>query len=287
MRHLLPSIAAALLTAAPALLSALPALAHDVWLQPRGWQVATGVPLATTVEIGHGPFRQRWGAQADKVAYLSSFGPEGTIDRRAEFKPSSDDPNLSPVFARAGLHVLVLNSLNAFSDLPSIRFNDYIAYEGLTPVIDARAKAHATDQSGREVYRRRCKALIQVGASTAASTAADSRLATRPLGLSLEIVPLLDPYALGADRQLPVRVIYEGRPLAGALVKLTSLEFDSKPIATARTDSKGETRFRVPPVGSWLVNVIWSKPITSPQADFETTFSSLTFGYAAAGARPR
>jgi len=283
LRHPLPFLAAALLTATPALLNTVPALAHDVWLQPRGWQVMPGTPLATTVEIGHGQFRQRWGAQADKVAYLSSFGPEGVVDRRAEFKPSSDDPNLSPVFARAGLHVLVLNSFNAFSDLPSIRFNDYIAYEGLTPVIDARAKARITDQPGREVYRRRCKALIQVGIPNRA----DAQLATRPLGLSLEIVPLLDPYALGADRQLPVRVIYEGHPLAGALVKLTSLEFDSKPIATARTDAKGETRFHVPPVGSWLVNVIWSKPIANPQADYETTFSSLTFGYPAAGARPR
>lgn len=276
MRHPLALVVAALLTAAPC-------LAHDVWLQPRGWQVAPGAPLATTVEIGHGQFRQRWGAQADRVAYLSSFGPEGVIDRRAEFRPSSEEPNLSPIFARAGLHVLVLNSLNALSNLPSIRFNDYIAYEGLQPVIDARAKAHTTDQPGRELYRRRCKALIQVGAPTAG----DARLATRPLGLSLEIVPLVDPYALGTDRQLPVRVIYEGHPLTGALVKLTSLEFDSKPIATARTDAKGEARFRVPPVGSWLVNVIWSKPITNPQADYETTFSSMTFGYPAAGARPR
>ncbi len=37
---------------------------------------------------------------------------------------------------------------------------------------------------------------------------------------------------------------------------------------------------RVPPVGEWLVNVIWSEPVTGdPKADFDTTFSSLTFGF--------
>lgn len=275
LRPALPALAALTLLAAPA-------RAHDVWLQPRGWQVAPGAALPVTVEIGHGPFRQRWGVQADHVAYLSSFGPEGTTDRRAEFRPSSDDPNLSPSFARAGLHVLVLNSTDAFSDLPSIRFNDYLVAEGLTPAIDARARARTTGENGRELYRRRCKALIQVGSSNAA----DARLATRPLGLSLEIVPLTNPYALGPDRQLPVQILYEGKPLPGALVMLTSLEFDTKPIATARTDTRGQTSFRVPPVGSWLVNVLWTKPIRNPKADFETTFSSLTFGYAAA-ARPR
>jgi hypothetical protein len=30
-----------------------------------------------------------------------------------------------------------------------------------------------------------------------------------------------------------------------------------------------------------LVNVIWTKPIAHPEADFQTTFSSLTFGYPA------
>ena len=104
--------------------------------------------------------------------------------------------------------------------------------------------------------------------------------------MTLEIVPLRDPYALGTDRQLPVRVMFEGRPLPGALVKLTNLEFDSKPLAMARTDTRGEASLRVPPVGSWLVNVIWTKPVHRPDADFETTFSSLTFGYSA-GARPR
>jgi len=275
LRHLLSPVLALLFASAPA-------MAHDFWLQPRGWQTAPGAPLPTTVEVGHGPFRQQWGGTAERLAELRDNAPGGASDLRAGFRPSADGANLAPVFATPGLHILTLATSPAKSELPSIRFNDYAGVEGLTPALNARARSRTTDKPGREIYSRRCKALIQVGPPLAD----EARMATRVLGMTLEIVPLRDPYALGPDRQLPVRVIFEGHPLAGALVKLTNLEFDGKPLATMRTDARGQASMRVPPVGSWLVNVIWTKPIHSADADFETTFSSLTFGYSA-GARPR
>ena len=238
------------------------------------------MPLPTTVEVGHGPFRQQWGGTAERLVELRDTAIGGVTDRRAGFQPSADGANLAPIFARPGLHILTLVTSPAPSELPSIRFNDYLAVEGLTPALKARARAGTTDKPGREVYSRRCKALIQVGPSSPD----DARIATRAIGHSLEIVPIVSPYALGADRQFPVRVMFNGRPLAGALVKLTNLEFDAKPLAMVRTDAKGQASVRVPRVGSWLVNVIWTRPIISPRADFETTFASLTFGYAA-GAR--
>ena len=240
------------------------------------------MPLPTTIEVGHGPYRERWGGTIDRLMVLRDIGPGGITDRRAEFRPSAQGANLAPAFAAPGLNVLVLATSPAKSELPAIRFNDYATVEGLTPALDQRQRTRTADKPGRELYSRRCKALIQVGPPTADN----AQLATRAIGLSLEIVPLRDPYALGGDRQLPVRVLFEGRPLPGALVKLTSLEFDAKPLAMVRTDGAGEARLRVPPVGSWLVNVIWTKPIRSPDAEFETTFSSLTFGYGPR-ARPR
>jgi hypothetical protein len=255
-----------------------PVSAHDFWLQPRGWQAVPGVALPTTVEVGHGPFRQQWGGTAERLVELRDIAAGGVTDRRAGFRPSATGANLAPVFAAPGLHILTLATSPAQSELPSIRFNDYAQVEGLTPALAARARAGTMNTPGRELYSRRCKALIQVGAPSPD----DTRIATRVIGHSLEIVPILSPYSLGADRQLPVRVLFEGRPLAGALVKLTNLEFDTKPIAMARTDGHGQARLRLPAVGSWLVNVIWTKPIVNPKADFETTFASLTFGYSAA-----
>lgn len=233
------------------------------------------------VEVGHGPYRQQWGADGGHLLALRDLARNGDIDLRPLFKPGGTVPHLTRTFHRLGLHVVSLVSTNAYSDLPSIRFNDYIGVEGLTPAIDARARAGTTNANGRELYSRRAKALVQVGPASPA----DDAIATRPLGLTLEIVPLRNPYSLGADHILPVRVLYAGRPLPGALVKLTNLEFDDKPLRTVRSDAAGRASFEVPQVGSWLVNVIWTQPVTSPEADYRTVFSSLTFGYSAKRAR--
>jgi uncharacterized GH25 family protein len=102
---------------------------------------------------------------------------------------------------------------------------------------------------------------------------------TTPLGLPLEIVPERNPYA-ALDGKLPVRVFFEGQPLAGALVKLTRLEHDNEPVEERQTDQSGRASFSVSPSGTWLLNVVWTQPVTAPsEVDFDTTFSSLTFGF--------
>lgn len=253
------------------------AAAHDFWLQPRGWQAVPGQPLQFLIEVGHGPFREHWGADRSHLLALNDLANGGAVNIKPLFKPGGRVPHITREFRREGLHIVSLVSTNTLSDLPSIRFNDYIKVEGLTPAIDARVRTGTTNKNGRELYSRRAKALIQVGRATSS----DNAIATRPIGLSLEIVPLKNPYSLSSDHVLPVQVLYDGQPLPGALVKLTNLEFDARPLRMARTDANGKTSFQVPQVGSWLVNVIWTKPIASNDADFLTTFSSLTFGYPA------
>ncbi len=57
-------------------------------------------------------------------------------------------------------------------------------------------------------------------------------------------------------------------------------------MATAITDREGRATFRVPATGNWLVNVLWSEPVRGdPDVQFDTTFSSLTFGYDRANRR--
>ena len=95
-----------------------------------------------------------------------------------------------------------------------------------------------------------------------------------------ELVLERDPYTLPPGADLPVRVSFEGKPLVGGTVKLNNLDFDERPLATHVSDATGRALFRVPRIGNWQLNVIWTKPIKgNPKADFETTFSSLTFGY--------
>jgi uncharacterized GH25 family protein len=251
-----------------------PVLAHDFWIQPLHFTLFPKASTPLTILVGHGPFRSRWSGAIDRVVLMKSYGPNGVVDQKNALHPSSDkDGDIG--FDAPGTYVVAFQSNYAESVLPSIRYNDYIKAEGLTPAIDLRARTKATDAPGREIYSRRAKALIQVGDPKAAQP-----WVIRPVGLSLEIVPEKNPYSLSPNEELPVRILYDGKPLAGALVKLTNLEFDVRPIAMHLSDAQGRTSFAVPRTGTWLVNVIWSKPITgNPKADFDTTFSSLTFGF--------
>lgn len=255
--------------------AAAPAFAHDFWIQPLRFQVGVGQPLAATFQVGHGQYRQRWGNDIRRIPLLVDVSVGGRTDQRANVRSDANADFVSKL-GRAGLHVLAMQTSTAFSDLPALRFNDYIKAEGLTLPIAVRARTNSTALPGRERYTRRAKALIQVGTQTPAN----SVLATRPIGMKLEIVPEKNPYLLDRTRQLPVYVLYKGKRLPNASVRLTSLEFDARPLESKITDRAGRATFTVPAVGDWLINVIWSEPVSGdPKADFETTFSSLTFGY--------
>ncbi len=255
-------------------LVATSANAHDFWLQPTTFRTAPEAPVPFTILVGHGDDRSRWTIDRKRILLMKAVGPNGEIDLRPTLGQAGDAADTAPVFAQPGLYVVAMETNNAVSDLPADKFTDYAKTEGLTQALDHRVRTGTTASNGREIYSRRAKAVIRVGDSKKP----DPR-ATRPVGLTLEIVPERDPYALGKARNLPVHVIYEGKRLAGATVKLTNLKSDEKPIAVIKTDKAGRATFRIPESGSWLLNVVWTKPISGrPDADFDTIFSSLTFG---------
>lgn len=272
-----PTIVAALVAA---LISA-PLAAHDFWLQPSRFAVAPGGRVPMIFLVGHGAFRQRSAIGADRVKLFRAIGPQGTTDRAADLT-LGQAADATTAFSVPGTYVIAFSTSNTPSNLPALRFNDYAAAEGLTLVLQQRAAAGTTTGPGRELYSRRGKALIQVGRP--------GRMAqphvTTPAGLGLEIVPLINPYQPGASRSLPVRVLYQGRPLAGALVKLNNLQADAEPVELHRSDAAGQATFRLPTSGQWQLNVVWSQPMPrNATAEFLTTFSSLSFGFGNAAAR--
>jgi hypothetical protein len=233
-----------------------------------------------TLQVGHGPYRQRSPIQMSRITRFEAIGPGGTIaDLRGDLNPGDDREDGHFRFATPGAYVLVFETDDrAQSHLPAIRFNAYLAEEGLTPALAQRQRMHRMETDGSENYSRRAKSLVIVGPPGATSQAQF----TRPVGLTLEIVPERSPYAEPRSAELPVYVLYHGRRLAGARVKLTNLEHDSAPAEVHTTDAEGRASFTVPRTGSWLLNVIWTQPHVPPaDTEFETVFSSLSFGFPA------
>ena len=145
----------------------------------------------------------------------------------------------------------------------------------------ASAVAQRPGAASASVAARGPGVVSSPGAVRALAVAPESTTqVTQPVGMALEIVPEVDPYGAAHVLDLPVRVLFEGRPLSGALVKLTNLDHDAEPAETHTTDEDGRSSFAMPNSGKWLLNVIWSKSRPATQeTDFETYFSSLSFGW--------
>ena len=251
------------------------ASAHEFWLEPARFWTAPGAPSPATLRVGIGGDRERWGVGPGGVTRLTVHGAQGVRDARGQLQLPGGAADAVLAFPQAGLQVVAMESRPALSVLPAQRFEAYLADEGLQSALAWRGAKGQADLAGRETYSRRAKALVQVGAATAADDAA----ATAVLGLTLEIAPEANPYRLAPGAPLPVRVFYRGRPLAGARVKLFCLDLAQRALAQAVTDRDGRASFTVPPRGDWLLSTVWTRPAATPQADFETIFSSLTFGY--------
>jgi uncharacterized GH25 family protein len=254
-------------------------VAHDFWLQPSEYWISPDALTPMTLQVGHGPFRQRSPIPARRITRFQAIAPNGTVvDLQNRLQPGQAAEDGDFRFTTPGAYVLVLQTDDsAQAHLPSIRFNDYLRVEGLTPALDQRARANQMDRDGSERYSRCAKSVVQVGPVGPSPQTGVGK----PVGLPLEIVPEANPYGVPRQPILPVRVIYAGHPLAGALVKLTDLNNDASPFEVHLSDRDGRASFTMPSSGSWLLNVIWTKILPrSEETDFETVFSSLSFGFA-------
>ena len=251
----------------------VPIAAHDFWLEPETFHAAPGEAVHIHFLVGHAGDRRDWNVRSDRIVSLLKSGPDGDADLNGTISADKQRSGANAVATKPGTYLVSLESTEAFSTLPAKQFNAYLLEEGLMPALEYRKANGEIDSSGREVYSRRAKALLQIGDSKSDNV-------TKTIGQTLEIVPLANPYALANDAPLPVQVLYNGAPLEGARVTLQNLRIAIMPGAEAITDKNGHVSFEFPKRGAWKLNTVWTRPLSgNDKTDFETIFSSLSFGF--------
>ena len=252
-----------------------PARAHDMWVEPESYTVAAGRPAAIALRVGHADDEDAWRAPWERVHSFRSYGPKGVQDRQTALVVPAPEGTANATFAfeTAGTHIVALESYHSTSTLDAVKFNDYVKTEGLDNVTALRTQAGKMETPGTELYSRRAKALVQVG-----GRATDNIL--QPIGQTLEIVPMRNPYASGTGTALPVRVLFQGRPIAGVQIRLLPLSNKVVEPVKLRTDADGRATFDVPRRGRWLIMAVHARSMTgNDKGDFDTIFASLTCGY--------
>lgn len=101
---------------------------------------------------------------------------------------------------------------------------------------------------------------------------------SKPVGLVFEIVPEKDPFAVKPGDALPLKVLLNGKPLEGAVIK-TGDAGHSESQGELKSDKDGKASVVIAKPGFQLIVASYKKPLKDdPDADVLSLSSSLTFG---------
>jgi hypothetical protein len=241
-----------------ALLFPMVASAHDFWIEPATFRPAVGKMVPIGLRVGQGFI-------GDPVPRDSSLIDRFISQSAAGEKPIAGFEKHDPAgllrVETPGLIVVGFRSHPVSLDLTAEKFNESLKLEGLDRIIELRAKRGETNKPDHEIFSRCAKALLVAGGAPAATNDVT-------LGFRLELV---------RESESSFRLLFEGKPLAGALV--VALQQDDPSIRlSARSDKKGRVSFTLTKNGVWLVKSVHMIPAPPASgAEWESLWASLTF----------
>lgn len=257
-----------------------PAAAHDTWLVPSAFRPRPGAVVKLSIATSEAFPTSDGAVAADRVArfVVRASGGEQPVTGYAV----EGNFLVGQAVAPAGGHLIAIAETKPrLIQLEAPQFNEYIGHEELQQVIAARAAGGQTEAMGREMYRKIAKAALCVGAHL------NDALYARPFGLWLEIIPERSPCGLRAGDALTVRVLFDGKPLAGAHVAAgyEGVTGHSYPVWIP-TDKNGRATVKLDRAGAWFVRTLHMIPLEGDkQAEWQSAFSTLTFEVLSRGAK--
>ena len=279
---------AALLVAA-LLVLARPTAAHDFWIEPSSHRPAADERVAVRLMVGEAGESQAVRREDARILRFALRGPAGSDEAELPILGlNGHDPAGWIRPAAAGPLVIVYTNTPARIELGAEKFEAYLREEGLDAILAQRAERGLTDRPARELYSRCAKALLDVRSTDGADGGADARreLFTTPAQLPLELVPLADPTAPASPHPLPIALLLDGQPLAGALVHAMRLDpgcAEGETPPSARTDAAGRCQLALPGPGRWVIAAVHMRAAAEgADHDYETLWASLTFEVPAA-----
>lgn len=252
------------------------AFSHDIWLRPNRFQIEKGETLVV---------RQLTGSELqaeDEIELLRRMTPRfelvtaaGSIDLMEGLPSFRAKPVIRPVFERKvedeGQALVAMDHAFIHGEFTTEKFREYLEHEGFSML---KYRPLMPDQpQQRERYARNMKCLIQVGKRRGGG------LHKKALGQKLEILLLENPYELKVAEELPIQILFDGKPSAGELVTAFSKE-GQNPIKARRqrTDSNGTARFKLDGPGLWLVRLVHLTPNQErSDVDWESHWASYSF----------
>ncbi len=211
-----------------------PLLAHDMWIEPSTFFPKTGEIVTLRLLVG----QELLGDPLPRSsALINRFIVEDASGRKPVIGREGANPAGFVRVAEPGVQVLGYWSNPSAVEQTAEKFNRYLKEEGLDSIAALRARRGQNGAVVHELFARCAKSLVLSGTP-------DKAHGDKTLGLPLELVAERNPYLLGAAEELPVRLTYENRQLAGALVVAINRLNPMEKISS-RSGADGRVRLRL------------------------------------------
>lgn len=260
------------LTAA-ALVATLPAFAHEFWIEPLRYQVASGENLQADFKNGQ-EFKGNTLAFFDRNSARFEMILGDTV---TQITPRAGDSPALDVVGQAtdGLAVVVHEttpSLLTYREWE--KFLKFAAHKDFPNAAADHLAAGWSQERFRESYTRHVKTLIAIGSGQGEDKSS---------GLATEFIALTNPYVDDFNHQMKVLLTFENTPRPNAQVEVFERSADGAVSVTLhRTGKDGVASIPVKPGHDYLFDAVVLRPFDGADTDentpvWATLWAALTF----------
>jgi hypothetical protein len=243
---------------------------HDLYLMPEKFVVAAGMPLRVVYQNGDEFPRGITSTRVDRLRHTRLLSTAGKSDFE-KITAEAAQTTATVMTKGPGIAILTSSTVPNLIELDAAKFKSYLEHENLTNALQWREQHGETAKAGRERYSKYVKSMIRVERSDG--------FFSEKTGLTIEIIPEVDPYGLKPGARLPVQVLFRGKPAVDIAVESAWLENGKSAMETiGRTDAQGRIVIPVKMSGPHRLHAIVMERCAEPKvADWESFWASLTF----------
>ena len=256
--------------------------AHDFWLVPNAFQMGIGETLTVLGQTSSRFPTTESAVTIDRVADARVIGAMGAT-RISDLSIADKSLRLRARPSTPGQYIVAASLHWRSMRESAASFRRYLQLEGAPAAlerIDREGLLTGRDSLTRR-YAKYAKTVVQVGNG-------GGRAFSGVAGHPLEFMPEKDPADLRSGDTLPVRLLFQGRPLADARVHAGAVRWTASTTAPdthevakdveLRSDANGVIRVPIMTDGLWNVRTI--QIVQSPSgagADWDAHWATLVF----------
>lgn len=243
--------------------------AHDFWLLPQKFMIQPGETITIYANTGMDFPASSSAVTPDRVTQFFMVGNDYRFDI-SDLVIKDKSLTTSCTFEKPGTYIVATAIKPKEIRLSAKEFNEYLEHDGISNILELRKTERILDKDAVEFYSKYPKTVIQVGDSM-------DDTPSRPVGLTIEIVPKVNPYTLKMGDELPITVLFRGKPLAGIDLAWSHPGLEGKVAGWTKTAPNGDALVPLVKRGPYMIRLTHMEWVKKQTHEWESYWTALTF----------